>query len=450
MDAENSSDEPMNDTSVDTNSTDSGSDTVNKADSSPSDDESFDDSSVNGNEKEDEEVTAIEHNEVKSRNNPVQRNTFILQKKQSLVKPMVMTTTTGYILIIFGPFYSDFHNNDASILKHVMLNNYEDILNWVQENDIMILDRGFRDSLGVLKALGIDAAMPSFLGTGRRQFDVYDANRSRFVTKLRWIVEGVNARLKRFKWFSQTLQNSSLPSVPDYMAIVAALTNCFHVPLVAASPDDDETVRRMSSLLTQSNILHERLVQDNLQRHNVWQSTNIDDLPEPFFVLSLDDLRSLTIGISFSAKNVLPSFCFSGVYQLKRARSYAKEHSGSIDLTDDCVNFPIEGCTQHGAEDIIRLRFRSAHKSCIYHTYLQFDSTQIIAWYCTCTTGPRTVDCCSHIATAIWYLSYERHQATTNRQSSSTNANAIQYADNISDFEPSSDDEENDCLYTLH
>ena len=210
-----------------------------------------------------------------------------------------MTTTTGYILTIFGPFCSDFHNNDASILKHVMLNNYEDILSWVQENDIMILDRGFRDSLGVLKALGIDVAMPSFLGRGRRQFNVYDANRSRFITKLRWVVEGINARLKRFKWFGQTIQNSSLPALPDYIAIVAALTNCFHLPLVAASPDDDETVRRMNSLLMQSNILQERLIQDNLQRYSVWQSINIDDLSEPFPVLSLDDLRSLTIGTSF-------------------------------------------------------------------------------------------------------------------------------------------------------
>ena len=98
---------------------------------------------------------------------------------------MMMVTTTGYIVTIFGPFFSDFRNNDASILKYVMLNNYEDILNWTKEDDIMILDRGFRDSLGVLKALGIDAAMPSFLEPTQRQFDVYDANRSRFVTKLR-------------------------------------------------------------------------------------------------------------------------------------------------------------------------------------------------------------------------------------------------------------------------
>ena len=80
-----------------------------------------------------------------------------------------------------------------------MLNNYEDILNWMQESDIMVLSRRFRDSLGVLKVLGIDAAMPSLLGTGRQQFEVYDANRSRFITKLRWVVEDVNARLKSFK-----------------------------------------------------------------------------------------------------------------------------------------------------------------------------------------------------------------------------------------------------------
>ena len=96
-----------------------------------------------------------------------------------------MTITTGYIITIFRSFYSDYYNNDASILKHVLLNNYDDILNWVEENDIVVLDRDFRDSLGVLKALGMDTAMPSCLGKGRRQFDVYDVNRSRFITKLR-------------------------------------------------------------------------------------------------------------------------------------------------------------------------------------------------------------------------------------------------------------------------
>ncbi|CAF4409435.1 unnamed protein product [Rotaria magnacalcarata] len=130
------------------------------------------------------------------------------------------------------------------------------------------------------------------------------------------------------------------------MATIAALNNCFHVPTVVASPEDDDIVRH------------------NLQQHNVWQFIDIDNLFEPFPVLPLDDIRSITLG----------------VYQLKRARSYDEEHSDCTELTDPDVDFPIEACPEHGAEDIIRLRSRSAHKSCIYHTCIQFNSTQVIAW----------------------------------------------------------------------
>ena len=148
---------------------------------------------------------------------------------------MVIVTTTGYIVGIFGPFFSDNSNNDASILKHIMINNYDDILGWIEENDIMILDRGFRDSLGVLKSLGIDVPMPSFLGPKQNQFDVQDANNSRFVTTLRWVVESVYARIKRFRWFNQVIPNSSLPSIHDFICVLAALLNCFHVPMKTPS-----------------------------------------------------------------------------------------------------------------------------------------------------------------------------------------------------------------------
>ena len=142
---------------------------------------------------------------------------------------MVMVTTTEYIVTTFGPFSSDFHNNDASILKHIMLNNYEDILTWIKEGDIMILDRGFRDLFGVLKSLGIDAGMPSFLAKNQQQFNMYDATRSRFVIKLRWVVESVNARLKKFKWFSQTIQDSSVRPfqtfLPSWQHLITASTS---------------------------------------------------------------------------------------------------------------------------------------------------------------------------------------------------------------------------------
>jgi len=127
------------------------------------------------------------------------------------------------------------------------------------------------------------------------------------------------------------------------------------------------------------------------------------------------------------------------------------KNTDTTDLTNSNVDFPLQQCIAQGAEDIVRIRFRSAHKhSCSYHTYIQFDSTRVIAWYCTCPAGARIVGCCSHVAAAIWFFGYERHQRTTTRQPSSTNTTNIHYADHISDFEPSSDDDDDEALYTLN
>ncbi|CAF3184663.1 unnamed protein product [Rotaria sp. Silwood2] len=234
----------------------------------------------------------------KSRNNMVQRKTFNLYKNRSLVKPMVVVSTTGYIVAIFGPFFSDNNNNDASILKHIITNNYDDILNWIEENDILILDRGFRDSLGILKSLGIDVAMPSFLGPKQKQFDVQQANNSRFVTMLRWVVESVNCRIKRFKWFNQVIPNSSLPSIKDFMMITAALLNCFHTPMVNPSIDNDAVITRMNSLRTKSNELQNYLIDHQLTRNSVWDVIELDHVAVTFPKLSLDEIRTLTLGNS--------------------------------------------------------------------------------------------------------------------------------------------------------
>ncbi|CAF3118203.1 unnamed protein product, partial [Rotaria sp. Silwood2] len=66
MDAENSSDEPMDDASVETDLMSGGSNIVNKVDKSSSEDESFDDSTVNDDQVEDEERTVVEDNKVVS------------------------------------------------------------------------------------------------------------------------------------------------------------------------------------------------------------------------------------------------------------------------------------------------------------------------------------------------------------------------------------------------
>jgi len=97
---------------------------------------------------------------------------------------MVVVTTTGYFVTVVGPYLSDAKNNDAFILKHMINTNVEDIKSWVREDDIFVVDRGFRDALELLKDLGIKAEMLCFLPKGQQQMSMDDANSSRLVTKV--------------------------------------------------------------------------------------------------------------------------------------------------------------------------------------------------------------------------------------------------------------------------
>jgi hypothetical protein len=118
----------------------------------------------------------------KSGNFQFQRQSFSIHKGRPLVKPMVIVSTTGYFVSVVGPYIAK--NNDASILNHIMKQNVEDIRNWVQGDDIFVVDRGFRDSLEYLEQLGIKAEMPAFMTKGEKQMTTEDANASRLVTKV--------------------------------------------------------------------------------------------------------------------------------------------------------------------------------------------------------------------------------------------------------------------------
>ena len=120
----------------------------------------------------------------KSSNFQFQRRSYSIHKGRSLVKPMVIVSTTGYFVSVLGPYFSDTKNNDASILNQILHQNVEQIKNWIKPNDIFVVDRGFRDSLTLLADLGIQAEMPAFIKKGEKQLSTGDANTSRLVTKV--------------------------------------------------------------------------------------------------------------------------------------------------------------------------------------------------------------------------------------------------------------------------
>ena len=61
----------------------------------------------------------------------------------------------------------------------------------------MIVDRGFRDAIQILKdKYKINTMMPNLLPKNQKQFTTEEANSSRLCTKMRWVIESVNGLLK--------------------------------------------------------------------------------------------------------------------------------------------------------------------------------------------------------------------------------------------------------------
>lgn len=83
---------------------------------------------------------------------------------------------------------ADGRNNDASIAKNIFINNEQDVLSWLHDNDVVVVDRGFRDAVNTIKRFGFNVEMPDFL-KGKKQLSCKEANRSRCVAKVRWIIE---------------------------------------------------------------------------------------------------------------------------------------------------------------------------------------------------------------------------------------------------------------------
>ncbi|XP_052696026.1 uncharacterized protein LOC128174533 [Crassostrea angulata] len=173
----------------------------------------------------------------KSNNFQFQRKSYSLHKGRPLVKPMVVTSTDGYFLTVLGPYLA--RNNDATILNHMLHTNVEDLKGWFHEDDVFVVDRGFRDSVDMLEELGIRAEMPRLMSRGQKQMTTLDANASRLVTKIRWVVEAANARIKRWKYLAHVLPTNQVPFIGDYVRIVCALSNRYCKPLSTGSEDED-------------------------------------------------------------------------------------------------------------------------------------------------------------------------------------------------------------------
>ena len=129
-----------------------------------------------------------------SGNNCLQRKLYCIYKGRPLVKMMIIVTTrTRTARLLFavtvqscysekelscsGPSYDQrlyyFYirtvlfrlkkNNDSMMTKHIFYNSREQVRQWLQDGDVFVADRGFRDCIPALEQFGCKTYMPTLL-----------------------------------------------------------------------------------------------------------------------------------------------------------------------------------------------------------------------------------------------------------------------------------------------
>ncbi|KYN09188.1 hypothetical protein ALC57_18701 [Trachymyrmex cornetzi] len=210
------------------------------------------------------------------------RQLYCVHKGRHLVKPVLIVASDGYIFDIQGPYFSDVRNNDAAILRNEFETDVERMRRWLQENDIIIVDRGYRDSTELLQRLGIVWKMPALLEPGDRQLRTEDANESRLVTHV--------------------------PHVGNFYRITAII-NRYHL-LINMREANAQMAQQLLQKAREPNVVKALVEAKNLATRNAqrWVRLSAEEVLD-FPVLTLEYLKNLTIR----------------VYQVKFAPSYIRD-----------------------------------------------------------------------------------------------------------------------------
>ncbi|XP_058810427.1 uncharacterized protein LOC131675459 [Phymastichus coffea] len=330
----------------------------------------------------------LNDSQLKSTNNEYQRKSYSGQKKAPLCKPFTICTTNGYIVDMLGPYYANV--NDAKILEDIF-NDPEGLVTLLRPGDKFFLDRGFRDVICKLTVMGYEGLMPALKGQ-RKQLTATEGNNSRMVTIVRWVVEAVHGvNSQKYKLLHNQFDNKMIPHAGTYCRIACFLINLFGKRFVSSISSSEEVVNLMKRKKDTGNSLAEEAESGRWSRRKTkfmkLTSNDILDFPE----MTEEDLKIF----------------FTGTYQLSQAISYLAE------LIDEEGRVNIDYLKE--SSSVLKIQVRSRHISAkTYNCYIEYTPNSIgyggvKRYYCECANGMRTVGCCSHIASVIYFLSHARY-----------------------------------------
>ena len=88
----------------------------------------------------------------------------------------MVVATDGYIISVLGTYLADWKNNASAILNSIIQRKVEEIKNWLEKDALLVVDRGFRDSIAFLEKIGLKHEMPDYLSRGCKQHTTEEAN----------------------------------------------------------------------------------------------------------------------------------------------------------------------------------------------------------------------------------------------------------------------------------
>lgn len=351
----------------------------------------------------------------KSGDHQFQRITYSEHKHKNLLKPFMMVLPDGYIVDCFGLYLGKI--NDAQIMKELFIDDNEmktKLTKKILPGDIIEVDRGFRDVKKKLKEMGYKVTMPScklnqkVKKSSRKRMSEEEkeqqrakqrrrANKSRFVTKLRWIVEMINGHLKsRFKLLGSTIPNRSINHLRDYVRVASALYNFSFQPIIADGKLNKEIALAMVDCFKWSNNNEVvKFAEEQAQKRKEWESKMVEmkaNLIKDFPKMSQEEIYKR---ISF------------GKYQMVQGLQYIHQH-----LKKNDGKYKI---SLYARGHYVRAQIQSRYVSSKVRTvYIKYDKEKdgregIHGWFCDCPNGARTVGCCGHVASLIYFLAYAQH-----------------------------------------
>ena len=153
----------------------------------------------------------------------------------------MLVSTRGYILDVWAGYGGSGKCNDTSMWKDIFAKD-SDFRKFCERHDIgFVVDRGFgvanEDGEGTAAELGVKMFAPK-LG---KKLSEEDANYSRFVTKIRQVVERINkVAIKKWKLLGGVVNWQYIKYVDDAVQIASALWNCYHGCLDGERYDGDQ------------------------------------------------------------------------------------------------------------------------------------------------------------------------------------------------------------------